>query len=213
VPLKLTRPVDWTAPKPDPLIVTTVPEDAEVGERPDMLGGTANTIPLLLAFARLTVTGPVEAPFGTGTTILLLVQLVGIAETPLNWTVPPDGFVPKLEPVMVTDVPGGPELGKMLLILGETVKRTALLAFPPAITTTGPLVAPAGTGVTIEPAVIMVGVATTPLNVTTGVAESTGLPVRNVPQIATVPPIDPVLGKTALIFGPYKTSGTITVES
>jgi hypothetical protein len=181
--------------------VTTVPEDPELGVSPDIAGGTAKTIPLLLAFPKLTVMGPVDAPAGTGTTMVLFVQLVGVAEVPLNCTMPPDELAPKLEPVMVTGVPGGPEVGEIVLMFGATVKTTALLAFPAAVTTTGPLVAPAGTGVTIDPYVMVLGVATTPLNVTTAVAESIGSPVKNRPRMSTTPPSGPLVGEISLMVG------------
>jgi len=47
-----------------------------------------------------------------------------------------------------------------------TVKLTPLLAEPPTVTTTGPVVAPMGTGVTILVALQFVGVAVVPLNLT-----------------------------------------------
>jgi len=47
-----------------------------------------------------------------------------------------------------------------------TVKRTASLARPLTVTTTFPVVAPAGTGTTMLVALQLVGVADVPLNVT-----------------------------------------------
>lgn len=54
---------------------------------------------------------------------------------------------PKFVPVMTTLVPIGPEAGVTLIIAGGgvTVKETGLLCTPPTVTTTFPLVAPAGT--------------------------------------------------------------------
>jgi len=47
---------------------------------------------------------------------------------------------------MVTGVPAGPEVGfKLVIVTGVTVKFTLLLAKPPTVTTTGPVVAPLGT--------------------------------------------------------------------
>jgi hypothetical protein len=44
---------------------------------------------LLLAMPpAVTTTGPVEAPFGIGTTIWVLLQLVGVAAVPLKVTFP-----------------------------------------------------------------------------------------------------------------------------
>ena len=71
---------------------------------------------------------------------------------------------------MVTDAPTAPEVGLKLLMLGAdvvlTVKLTPLLATPPTVTTTFPLVAPAGTGTAMLVALQLVGVAATPLNFT-----------------------------------------------
>ena len=50
-------------------------------------GGTAKKPPLLVVPPTTTVSGPVDAPFGTGTTMLVLLQLVGAADKPLNRTV------------------------------------------------------------------------------------------------------------------------------
>ena len=65
-------------------------------------------------------------------------------------------------------MPTAPEVGLKLLMLGAdvvlTVKLTPLLANPPTVTTTFPLVAPAGTGATMLVALQFVGVAAVPLN-------------------------------------------------
>jgi len=70
--------------------------------------------------------------------------------------------------VIVTEVPATPEVGDKLLMLGGgiTVNDTPLLACPFTVTTTLPVVAPAGTGATIEVALQLVGVAVVPLNLT-----------------------------------------------
>ncbi len=65
-------------------------------------------------------------------------------------------MVPKFVPVIVTDVPGGPDAGLRLVMFGGTVKRTPLLAMPATITTTLPVVAPKGTGTTIVVALQLV---------------------------------------------------------
>ena len=84
--------------------------------------------------------------------MLVELQLVGIASTPLKLTVLVPCVVPKLTPVMVTDVPGEPEVGLTPVMFGAdetTEKVKSLLATPPTVTTTGPVVAPLGTGATI----------------------------------------------------------------
>jgi len=121
--------------------------------------------PLLGTPFTVTTMLPVVAPVGTGATIDPAPQLVGVAVVPLNVTVPVE---PKFVPVIVTDVPVAPEGGEILVILGvgKTVKLTPLLALPPTVTTTFPVVAPLGTGTEMLLMVQVVGVAVVPLNVT-----------------------------------------------
>src|SRR5438105_6590317 len=100
-----------------------------------------------------TTTFPVAAPAGTGATIRVLDQLVVRAAMPLNSTklalVPTVG--PKFVPLTLTTVPMGPALGLTLLTFGGgvTVKGRPLLAVPLTVTTTFPVVAPAGTDVSM----------------------------------------------------------------
>ena len=74
----------------------------------------------------------------------------------------------KLAPDTVTSVPSEADVGLKLVIVGGgiTVKPTPLLANPPTMTTTLPVVAPLGTGTTMPAALQLVGVAVIPLNVT-----------------------------------------------
>jgi hypothetical protein len=78
----------------------------------------------------VTTTFPVVAPLGTGTTIEVALQLVGVAVVPLNLTVLVPWVEPKFVPVIVTDVPTTPEVGERLVIegVGITVNDTPLLA-------------------------------------------------------------------------------------
>jgi len=103
--------------------------DGPVGDTATEIGDgvTVKLIPLLGRPA-VTTTFPVVAPRGTGATILVALQLVGVAAVPLNVTVLLPCVVPKLVPVMVTEVPTSPEIGERLVILGTvTVKLTPLL--------------------------------------------------------------------------------------
>src|SRR5689334_5225710 len=129
---------------------------------------TVNVTPLLAAPPTVTATSPVVAPVGTGTTILIALQFVGVAAVPLKVTVLVPCIKPKFIPVIVTDVPTGPDVGFRLVIDGGivTVNVTPLLAVPPTVTTTFPVVAPAGTGTTILVMLQFVGAAVVPLNVT-----------------------------------------------
>ena len=71
---------------------------------------------------------------------------------------------------MVTATPTGPDAGVRVEIVGPerepTVKLAPLLATPPTVTTTLPVVAPLGTVVEILVALQLVAVATVLLNVT-----------------------------------------------
>jgi len=169
-PLKVTVLVPWLDPNLDPEMVTDVPAAPDAGDRLEMLGAsmTVKLTPVLATPPTVTTTLPVLAPDGTGVWIDVELQLVGVAVIPLNVTVLPPCVAPKFVPDIVTTVPTAPEVGDRLEIvgLGATVKLTPLLAIPPTITTTFPVVAPAGTGVLIVPAAQLVGVATVPLNFT-----------------------------------------------
>ena len=79
----------------------------------------------------MTTTFPVVAPEGTVTAMLVALQLVAVAVTPLKVTVLEPCAAPKFAPLMVTAVPTAPVLGVRLVILGAgtiAVKLTPLLA-------------------------------------------------------------------------------------
>jgi hypothetical protein len=114
------------------------------------------------------MTLPVVAPDGTGVTMLVADQLVGVAVIPLNVTVLVPLVAPKFVPVIVTEVPAAPVLGLMLVIVGAAriVKDTPLLAVPFTVTMTFPVVAPLGTEAVMAVALQLTGVAVVPLNLT-----------------------------------------------
>jgi hypothetical protein len=114
VPLNVTVPV---VPKFVPVIVTEVPTGPDVWLSVVMLGGTVTVklTPLLATPPTATTTFPVVAPLGTGTTMLVPLQLVGVPGVPLNVTVP---VVPKFVPVIVTEVPTGPDVWLSVVMLG-----------------------------------------------------------------------------------------------
>ncbi len=143
------------------------------------------------------------APVGTGALILVALQLVGVAVTPLNLTVLLPWVVPKFVPVMVTDVPIVPEVGERLLMLGvpATVKLTPLLATPETVTTTVPLVAPAGTVAVMLVLLQLVAVAIVPLNLTVLVPWVVPNPL---PAIVIDAPTAPVLGVRLVMLGAAK---------
>src|SRR5215470_467883 len=73
----------------------------------------------------VTTTGPVVAPLGTVTAMLVLVQVEGYAVTPLNVTLPK--LVPRFNPAMDTLVPAAPLPGLTLVMAGPTTNLIPLL--------------------------------------------------------------------------------------
>jgi hypothetical protein len=211
VPLNLTVLVPCVAPKLVPLIVTDVLTNPEVGFRLVILGAGTVTVkltPLLATPPTVTTTFPVVAPAGTVTTMLVALQLVAVAAVPLNLTVLVPCVAPKLVPAIVTLAPTTPDVGFRLVRLGVrtvTVKLTPLLATPPTVTTTFPVVAPVGTSVTILVAVQLVGVAAVPLNLTVLVP---CVAPKFAPVIVTVAPTNPDVGFRLVMLG----AGTVTVK-
>src|SRR5579872_271520 len=111
---------------------------------PDDVTPTVKLTPLLDCPPTVTTTFPVVAPLGTAATMLVALQLVGVAAVPLNVTVLVPCVEPKFAPLIVTDVPAGPVAGFRLVMLGAaavTVKPAPLLACPPTVITTFPVVA------------------------------------------------------------------------
>ena len=176
----------------------------DVGFRPVTLGPglvTVKLTPLLATPPTVTTTFPVVAPLGTGTTILVALQLVGVAAVPLNVTVLVPCVAPKFAPVIVTDAPTNPDVGFRPVTLGPglvTVKLTPLLATPPTVTTTFPVVAPLGTGTTMVVPLQLVGVAAVPLNVTVLVP---CVPPKLAPVIVTDAPTNPDAGFRLAMLG------------
>src|SRR5260370_302041 len=99
-------------------MVTESPTAPEVGERLLIFGATVKVTPLLACPLTVTTTAPVVAPEGTGATMLVALQLLGVAVVPLNVIVLVPCVAPKAVPAMVTDVPTVPALGERLLIDG-----------------------------------------------------------------------------------------------
>src|SRR5262249_58297289 len=103
------------------------------------------------------------------TAMFVLLQVVAVASVPVMVTVLLPCVAPKFVPVIVTGEPTVPEVGLRVLIVGAeavTVKLTPLLARPPTVTTTLPVVAPAGTVTAMLVLLQVVAVAAVPLKVT-----------------------------------------------
>ena len=120
VPLNLTVLVPLVAPKFAPAIVTEVPTGPPFGDRLVRLGASVTVYgnPLLANPPTVTTTLPLVVPFGTGTTMLVGDQDVGVADVPLKVTVLVPLVPPKLVPLIVTDVPTGPLAGLRLVRVG-----------------------------------------------------------------------------------------------
>ena len=84
---------------------------------------TVKVAPLLgvLFTMTMTVALPVDSVDGTGTKMLVALQLVGVPETPLNVTALDPWGVPKFVPVIVTGDPTAPEAGFRLVIMGAVL--------------------------------------------------------------------------------------------
>jgi hypothetical protein len=198
VPLNVTVLAPCVAPNVVPVIVTDVPTAPLVGARVVIFGVTVNATPLLALPPTVTTTLPVVAAAGTGTTMLVADQLVGVAVVPLNVTVLVPCVAPNVVPVIVTDVPTAPLVGARVVILGVTVNATALLATPPTVTTMFPVVAAAGTGTTMLVADQLVGVAVVPLKVTVLVP---WVAPKFVPVRVTDVPTGPLVGARLVMLG------------
>jgi hypothetical protein len=150
------------------VIVTEVPTDPEVGFRLAMCGVTEKFTPLLATPPTVTTTFPVVAPLGTTIAMLVALHVVGVAAVPLKVTVLDPWLAPKFVPVIVSALPTAPDVGFRLVMLGPeaTVNATPLLATPPTVTTTFPVVAALGTGTTMLVALQPLGVAAVPLKET-----------------------------------------------
>jgi hypothetical protein len=208
VPLKVTLPLPWGIPNPEPLIVICEFTPPLAGERPLIAGG-GMTVKLAEFDATpcVTITGPVVVPDGTGTTICVLFQLDGVAFVPLKLILP--ATVPKFVPATVTELPTRAESGEILPMLGAgTVKLTLLLAIPlPDVTTTLPLAVSAGTAATIDVSPQLIMLAAVPLNVTEPVPR---VAPKLLPLIVTAVPAGPETGETELMAG---TGSGVTVSA
>jgi hypothetical protein len=118
---------------------------------------TVKPTPLLATPPTVTTTFPVVAPLGTGATILVALQLVGVAAVPLNVTVLVPCVAPKFVPAIVTAVPTGPDVGDRPEMVGPEAETTLRLSdveladFVPAalesVTVTVKVIVPAVVGV------------------------------------------------------------------
>src|SRR5689334_12392930 len=214
--LSVTPPLPCVAPKFVPVIVNDDPNPPPAAGATVVIAGaavTVNVTPLLATPpAAVTTTLPVVAPVGTATTMLVGLQLVTVAVVVPNLTLPLPCAGPKFAPLIVITEPIAPVFGASVVMLGAdvTVKVDPELGCPPTVTTTGPVVAPVGTGAVIEVSLQAVGVVVTPLKLTVL------LPCvlrKLVPAITTDVFTAPVLGVRLVIFGAGDPSGRTMFES
>jgi hypothetical protein len=197
-PLNVTVLVPLLAPNAVPLRVTAVPTGPDVGDRLCTAGDTVNATALLAFPPTVATKFPVAAPAGTGTTICVVAQLVGVATVPLNVIVLVPWLLPNPPPLIVTDLPTGALDCERLVMEGSTVNGTPLLPVPPTNTTTLPVMAALGTGATICVELQLVGVAgVAPKKIKLFPCE---LP-KFVPVIVTEAPIGPKAGERPETLG------------
>jgi len=123
VPLNVRVLVPCVVPNPVPVIVIVVPTNPLGGDMLVMLGRTEKLAPLLDDVPTVTTTFPSLAAVGTGTTMLVELQLVGVPAVPLNVTVLDPCVAPKFDPLMVTAVPVVPKDGESAVIDGTVTAK------------------------------------------------------------------------------------------
>ena len=201
--MNVTVLVPCETPKFAPAIVIGVPTGPLARLKLVIAGGgvAVNATPLLGTPPTVTMTFPAVAPAGTDKTMLVAPQLLATpAEIPLNVTVLVPWAKPNPLPVIVTVEPAGPEVGLKLEMFGMTEKGSPLLAPPPTVTRTLPLVAPLGTGTAMLVSLQTVGMPAVPLNVTVLVPCEAPKPP---PKIVTGVPTTPEFGLMPVIPSGY----------
>jgi hypothetical protein len=202
--LKVTVPV--VPVKLLPAIEMVAPGSPLEGVRPVIVGATATVkfAPLLATPpAAVTTTLPDTAADGTLAVMVLLIQPVIVAAAPPNVTALPAPWALKFDPAMVTEEVTAPVFGVRLVMLGAAVTVNvgpAGLETPPAVvTTTDPVVAPAGT------TAVMLLVVQLLIDVAAILPNFTALPVpwalKFDPAMVTEDAIAPELGVRLVMLG------------
>jgi hypothetical protein len=137
---------------------------------------------------------PLVAPEGTVAVILMELLMVKFAATPLNVT---EFALRKVVPLMITWVPGDPEVGEKLVMVGGTTKVPTLAAVPAVLVTLIlPVVAAEGTLTVIFVGELIVKA------VVEAALKATALAVSKlVPVMTTVVPGTPLPGVNPVIVG------------
>ena len=185
-------------------MVTVAPTAPLAGVKLAMVG-VANTVKLVALATIIPFKSnsmrPVDAPTGTVVVMLVGVEAVTTAVTPLNVIRLFAGIVLKFVPVIVITAPTAPLEGENPVMVGEgrTVKAEELDTVTPLVATEMvPEDAPAGTEVVMLVEVADVTVLTVPLNDT---ILFDGVVLKLVPLIVTIAPTEPLTGLNPLIVG------------
>lgn len=199
-----------------PVIITVAPTAPLDGLKPAMVGeGKMVKLVELVPVTPLTVTeiGPVDVPEGTIAVMLVAVDAVSVAATPLkNSTSLLAMVVLKFVPVITMEAPTAPLPGLKLEMVGVgTIKFEELVpVIALTVTDIGPDVAPNGTEVVILVVVDAVTTAAVPLNVT---AFREGVALKLAPVIVTTTPNPPLVGLNPVIEGVPKTVKLLALET
>ncbi len=168
-PLNLTVILASSESKFMPVIFTIEPTMPITGLKPE-INGVGITVKLiaLITVTPLDITEifPVDAPAGTLVVIVVEVDSVIRAVTPLNFTTFPDDVL-KSVPVIITSAPIAPLTGlkSVMVGVGKIVKAVALVMVTPlTLTVMFPVVAATGTVTVMLVAVAATTTAVIPLN-------------------------------------------------
>jgi hypothetical protein len=199
-----------------PVIITVAPTAPLDGLKPVMVGeGKIVKLVELVPVTPLTVTeiGPVDVPEGTTAVMLVAVDDVTVAATPLkNSTSLLAMVVLKFVPVITMEAPTAPLPGLKLVMVGVgTIKFAELVpVIPLTVTDIGPEVAPKGTEVVILVVEDAVTTAVVPLKFT---VFNEGVLLKLEPVIVTTTPNPPLLGLNPVIEGVPKTVKLLTLDT
>lgn len=201
IPLKVTELLAGVVLKFVPEMVTVAPSAPLAGVNPVKVGVGATVklfvLKIVMPF-RVKEILPVVAPIGTVVVILVAVEAVTLAATPLKVKMLSSGIALKFEPLIMTVAPTAPLAGLKPAIegVGETLKLDpVVMVIPFTFMEMGPEVAPAGTLVAILDVVEVVTEANVPLN------DTVGMVMKFVPVIVTTVPTAPLVGLKPVTVG------------
>ena len=212
IPLKVTELFAGVVLKFVPEMVTVAPSAPLAGVNPVKVGVGATVklfvLKIVMPF-RVKEILPVVAPIGTEVVILVAVEAVTVAATPLKVKMLSSGIALKFEPLIMTVAPTAPLPGLKLAIegVGETLKLDpVVIVIPFTFMEMGPEVAPAGTLVAILDVVDVVTEANVPLN------DTVGMVMKFVPVIVTTVPTAPLVGLKPVTVGEANTVKLAALE-